>query len=123
METWTPEAVLQRIEGKETRDMLKAWKDRIASYDAEADLKTRIENYERWKKRQTEQGKEIPADSKPPDDLRPGPIADRNRPGYCYASVIRPLEGFHVKGGGLPPGLQQLFRGLRRRADVPADLW
>ena len=44
-----------------------------------------------------EEGNPLPPSSKPPSDLRPGPAADKNRPGYCYASVIRPLEGLAVK--------------------------
>ena len=34
VETWTPDAVLRKIEGRETKDKLQEWEDKIASYDA-----------------------------------------------------------------------------------------
>lgn len=111
VETWTPEAVLRKIEGSETRALLKTWQDRIDAYDAKADLTQRIANYERNKKRRAEQGNPLPADSQPPSDLRPGPVADRNRPGYCYAGVIRPLEGLTVKGAVFHQGYNNCFNG------------
>jgi len=98
VETWTPDAVLRMIEGRETREKLEEWHDKIASYDAHADLRMRIADYERRKEELAKEGNPLPASSQPPNDLRPGPVADRNRPGYCYASVIRPLEGLSVKG-------------------------
>ncbi len=111
VETWTPEAVLRQIQGQETRDKLQQWQDRIASYDAHVDLQNRIANYERRKQRSAEQGNPLPADTQPPSDLRPGPVADRNRPGYCYASVIRPLEGISVKGAVFHQGFNNCFDG------------
>ena len=42
--------------------------------------------------------KEIPANSTPPSDLRPGPVMDMNNPGNCYASMIAPIAGFQIKG-------------------------
>jgi len=111
LETWTPIDVLKKIEGEETRKMLKDWEDRIAAYDPQADLQRRIANYEREKQRRAAQGNPLPPDSKPPSDLRPGPAADRNRPGYCYASVIRPLEGLAVKGVLFHQGFNNCFNG------------
>jgi len=111
VETWTPEAVLRQIQGRETREKLQQWQDKIASYDAQADLQKRIADYERRKQRLAEQGNPLPADSQPPSDLRPGPAADRNRPGYCYASVIRPLEGLSVKGAVFHQGFNNCFDG------------
>lgn len=49
--------------------------------------------------------------NEPPSDLRPGPIADKNRPGYCYASVIQPLEGFAIKGAVFHQGFNNCFEG------------
>jgi sialate O-acetylesterase len=111
VETWTPEAVLLNIEGRETREKLQEWKDKIAGYDAKADLQNRITNYERRKQKLAEQGNPLPADSQPPSDLRPGPVADKNRPGYCYASVIQPLEGLSVKGAVFHQGFNNCFEG------------
>jgi sialate O-acetylesterase len=111
VETWTPYEVLQKIEGRETKAKLKDWEDRIASYDAQADLRQRVENYERQKQRLAEEGRPLPADSQPPSDLRPGPVADQNRPGYCYAGVIRPLEGLAIKGAVFHQGFNNCFDG------------
>ena len=118
VETWTPRDVLARIDAEETRDLLKDWAARIAAYDPQSDLKTRIANHERRMKNLEAGGRPIPKESKPPTDLRPGPAADRNRPGFCYASVIAPLEGFAVRGAVFHQGLQQLLQRFRRGADV-----
>ena len=111
VETWTPQAVLRQIQGRETREKLQEWQAKIAGYDAHADLQKRIANYERRKQKLAEQGKPLPASSRPPSDLRPGPVADKNRPGYCYASVIRPLEELSVKGAVFHQGFNNCFDG------------
>ncbi len=104
VETWTPEAVLQKIEGQETRELLQQWTDKIAAYDPQADLQQRIENYNNNEKNKAS-GEPAPA------DLRPGPVADMNRPGRCYASVIRPLTGLSVKGAVFHQGFNNCFHG------------
>ena len=106
VETWTPQNVIEKVEGAETQELLQEWADKIADFDPKADLENRIANYERHKASREKQGKPLPPDSKPPSDVRPGPVADRNRPGYCYASMIRPLEGLSVKGAVWHQGLQ-----------------
>lgn len=111
VETWTPDDVLQKIDGAETRALLKDWSDRIASFDPQADLKTRIAGFENRMKNLKEKGQPIPADSAPPKDLRPGPAADRSRPGYCYASVIKPLQGLAVAGAVFHQGFNNCFNG------------
>ncbi len=108
VETWTPEEVIRRIEGRETKDKLKAWDEKIAAYDPQEDLKRRIAKYEQDR---AKQGKAAPADSKPPGELLPGPAADRNRPGLCYAGVIRPLEGLAIKGAVWHQGFNNCFDG------------
>lgn len=111
LETWTPEDVLQKIEGAETQAMLKDWADRIAAFDPQADLKARVAAYEHRLKNLQARGQSIPADSKPPSDLRLGPVADRNRPGYCYASVMRPLRDLAVAGTVWHQGYNNAFNG------------
>jgi len=111
VETWTPEDVLKKIDGKETRELLQEWADKIAAFDPQVDLKNRIAAYENKKKNLEAKGTPLPADGKPPSDLRPGPIADRNRPGYCYAGVIRPLSGLAVKGALFHQGFNNCFDG------------
>jgi sialate O-acetylesterase len=111
VETWTPEAVVKSIREPETQDLLKTWQEKIDSWDAQADLQKQVERYEQKKKQLVDQGKPVPSNLKRPSDLRPGPIADKNRPGYCYASVIRPLEGFAVKGAVFHQGYNNCFNG------------
>jgi len=104
VETWTPEDVIRKVEGKETQDWLQEWANKIATYDAQADLKSRIERHNKNPKKKA-------SGEPPPSDLRPGPIADRNRPGFCYASVIRPLTGLAVKGAVWHQGFNNCFNG------------
>ncbi|MEZ5301995.1 MAG: sialate O-acetylesterase [Verrucomicrobiales bacterium] len=111
VETWTPEGALKKIEGEETRALLGEWAEKIAAFDPEEDLANRIAGYERNKENREKRGDPLPADSQPPSDLRPGPAADRNRPGYCYASMIRPLEGFSVRGAIFHQGFNNCFSG------------
>lgn len=107
LEAWTPEAVLRKIDGKETRDMLKEWDDKIAAYDPQADLKKRIDSYNANKEKGKEKGKAAPA----PTDLRPGPAADNNRPGRYYAGMIKPLGGLAIKGAAFHQGFNNCFSG------------
>lgn len=111
VETWTPEPVLRGIKGEETRAKLAEWEEKIASYDARAELQRRIEGYDRQKEKLAGQGKPLPADSAPPTDLKPGPVADHNRPGFCYAGMISPLEGLSVKGAVFHQGFNNCFGG------------
>lgn len=111
VETWTPEDVLRKIDGSETRAMLKEWDDKIAAFDPQADLKARVAAYETRMKDLQAKGRPIPADSKPPSDLRPGPAGDRNRPGCCYAGVIQPLRGLAVAGALFHQGFNNCFHG------------
>jgi sialate O-acetylesterase len=111
VETWTPEDVLRKIEGTETKAMLKDWDDRIAAFDPQADLKARVSAYENRLKGLQAKGQPVPADSRPPQDVRPGPVGDKNRPGYCYASVIKPLHGLAVTGTLFHQGFNNCFNG------------
>ena len=61
VETWTPEDVLRKIDGKETRDMLKDWDDKIAAFDPQADLKNAKRSYKNRKKKMKAKGQPIPA--------------------------------------------------------------
>ena len=111
VEAWTPEEVLKNIKGVETQEMMKTWKEKIESFDPKEDLQKRIDNHNNWVKRMKDQGKPIPAERKAPTDLRPGPVADKNRPGCRYASVIKPLEGLSVKGVVFHQGYNNCFNG------------
>lgn len=106
VETWTPADVLQKVEGVETKELLKEWSEKITAYDAQKDLESRIQ-------RHNESEKKKPTGKPAPTNLRPGPVADMNRPGRCYASVIRPLTGFAVKGAVWHQGFNNCFDGTR----------
>lgn len=105
VEAWTPEDVLQKIDGKETVDMMKTWADKIAAFDPKADLQKRIDSYHAAKEKGKQKG------SAPSADLRPGPVADKNRPGCRYASVIKPLTGLAIKGAVFHQGFNNCFSG------------
>lgn len=111
VETWTPEAVLRKIVGAETKTMLQEWDDKIAAFDPQADLKTRIANHENRIKNLKAKGQPVPADSKPPSEVVPGPAADRNRPGHCFAGVIKPLQGLATAGVVWHQGFNNCFNG------------
>lgn len=111
VETWTPEKVIRGIQGEETKKLLREWNEKIALFDPKADLQRQIAKHESRKQKLAETGKTSPADSKPPTELRPGPAADKNRPGWCYASVIEPLEGLSAKGAVFHQGFNNCFNG------------
>ena len=111
VEAWTPETVLQEIDGEETQAKLQEWEEKIAAYDPQADLEKRIANFERRKKQAEEKGEPWPADRKPPTELQPGPKANQNRPGYCFASMIKPIKGLAVKGAIFHQGYNNCFDG------------
>jgi len=100
IETWLPLDVLKTIDTPEVKSMLAEWDKKVAEYDPHKDLEERIKKYNERLENMKKQGreKEIPKDSAPPSDLRPGPAYDMNRPGNCYASMIAPIAGFQIKG-------------------------
>lgn len=111
VETWTPEAVLRQVKAAETQAKLKEWDEKIAAYDAKADLAKRIADYEKKKQKAADEGKPLPADSQPPSDLKPGPLGDHNRPGFCFAGMMTPLNGLAVKGAVFHQGFNNCFDG------------
>ena len=98
VETWTPTPVLKKIETKEVKGLLAEWEKKVAEFDPQKDLQKRVENHQNWVKNMKKQGREIPKGRTVPNDLRPGPAMDQNRPGNCYASMIAPIAGLAVKG-------------------------
>ncbi|OUT58342.1 MAG: hypothetical protein CBB71_13630 [Rhodopirellula sp. TMED11] len=123
VETWTPLDVLRKLDSETTKAKLADFDQQVAQWDAEADLKQRIEQHAKWTETQIKQGKEIPADRKaPPSDRRPGPIGNHNFPGHCYAGMIAPLEGLEVKGVIFHQGYNNAFDGSLG-AEMYADLF
>ncbi|MBM4154213.1 MAG: hypothetical protein FJ221_04205 [Lentisphaerae bacterium] len=111
VETWTPEDVLRKVDGAETRAVLKEWDDKIAVFDPKADLEARARSHEDRIGRMKAKGEAIPPTLQPPTDLRPGPAEDQNRPGRCYAGVIGPLRGLAAAGAVWHQGFNNCFNG------------
>ena len=111
VETWTPDPVIRKIKSEPVTNLLAEWDEKIAAWDAKADLENRIKKHHDWVARMKKDGKPIPDDRKVPDDLRPGPAFDHNRPGSCYAGMIGPLEGLSVKGAIFHQGYNNCFKG------------
>ena len=98
VETWTPTAVLKKIDTKEVKAKLAEWDKKIAEWDPKKDLENRVKGFHNWVKDMKKRGEKIPPHRKAPTDLRPGPTMDQNRPGNCYSSMIVPVAGLAVKG-------------------------
>ncbi|MGA0867778.1 MAG: hypothetical protein ACO3UM_02520 [Planctomycetota bacterium] len=112
-ETWTPDSVLRAMQSETVQAKLADWDTRIAEWDAEKDLENRVQQHRNRIARLTEQGQEIPANQRDePTDLKPGPIADHNLPGSCYAGMIAPLAGLSVKGVIFHQGYNNAFDGM-----------
>ena len=111
VETWTPEPVLRKIKSEHVTSLLTEWDQKVAEWDAKKDLESRIKKHHDWVARMKKDGKPIPADRTIPDDLRPGPAFDTNRPGNCYAGMIGPLEGLAIKGAIFHQGYNNCFKG------------
>jgi len=111
VETWTPIDVLQDIESTRVKTLLTDWNQKVADWDPKADLERRVSQYQQRIARIKKEGKEIPANEKKPDDLRPGPSMDQNRPGNCFASMIHPIKGLSIKGAIFHQGYNNCFNG------------
>jgi sialate O-acetylesterase len=96
--TWTPVDILKTIDTPEVKDTMAEWDKKVSEFNPQKDLENRIKQYNDWAARMKADGKPIPPDRKAPTDLQPGPAADMNRPGNCYAGTLAPLKGIHVKG-------------------------
>lgn len=98
LETWTPTGVLTSMDTPEVKSKLSEWSAKVAAFNPQKDLEDRVKKFHEQQARLKAQGKPIPAKAAPPTDLLPGPAADMNRPGTCYAGMIAPLAGFPIKG-------------------------
>ena len=97
----------------QVQEVLTEWETRVAEWDPQADLERRVAAHRQRMANLREQGREVPASEEEPNDLRPGPAMDQNRPGNCYASMLGPLEGLHVKGVLFHQGYNNCFRGTQ----------
>lgn len=113
VETWTPDPVLRQLESDRVKALLAEWDEKVSRWDPQADLAGRIEKHRQEVARLQKEGKEVPANKIEPSDLRPGPPMDQNRPGNCYASMIAPIAGLHVKGAIFHQGYNNCFNGTQ----------
>ncbi|MCA9136672.1 MAG: hypothetical protein KDB00_07935 [Planctomycetales bacterium] len=111
VETWTPDSVLKEIDSEQVKTLLSDWEQKVADWDSQADLDQRIKSYRQKVDRFKRDGREMPASETEPNDLRPGPAMDQNRPGNCFASMIGPLTGLQVKGVIFHQGYNNCFNG------------
>lgn len=111
VETWTPDPVLRKIDTPQVKSLLAGWDEKVAAWDGEADLRQRIEAYDKQAAAMKEKGQEMPANKPRPADIKPGPPMDANRPGNCYAGMIAPLEGLAIKGAIFHQGYNNCFSG------------
>ena len=111
VETWTPDSVLRKISSSQVKTLLDEWDEKVATWDAQADLAQRVANYHNKVARFKKEGRELPKSETLPTDLRPGPAMDQNRPGNCFASMIGPLNGLQVKGAIFHQGYNNCFNG------------
>ena len=122
VETWTPLAVLRGMVSAPVQAKLADWDQGVASWDAQADLEQRVEQHRRWLARMRVEGRPIPEErQEEPSDLQPGPIADPNYPGSCFAGMLAPLVGFPIKGAIFHQGYNNALdgtRGVRLYRDV-----
>lgn len=113
VETWVPSDVLRQIEDASVASKLEEWGGKVAEWDPQADLDQRITRHRELLARLKDEGKPIPEDQRAePADLKPGPIADHNYPGNCFAGMIGPLVGFPVKGAIFHQGYNNALSGM-----------
>lgn len=111
VETWTPESTLRAMDSGPVKAKLAEWDQKVAEWDPEKDLENRVASHRQWVGRMQSEGNPIPADRVEPSDLLPGPIADHNHPGACYAGMLSPLAGMSVKGAIFHQGYNNAFEG------------
>ncbi len=112
IETWTPLPVLRAMDSDSVKAKLAEWDQKVAEWDPRKDLENRVARHRQFVERMEKEGKPVPADRVEPTDLLPGPIADHNHPGACYAGMISPLAGFAVKGAIFHQGYNNAFEGM-----------
>ena len=110
VEAWTPDAAMRKLEHESVKTMLADWDTKVAEFDPQEDLKTRIERYNARTERLKNEGKDVSGRT-PPTDLQPGPAMNKNRPGNCYNGLIGPLTGLPVKGAIWHQGYNNCFNG------------
>ena len=114
VESWTPRGVLDEMSSDPVKAKLDEWDRKLAEWDAEADLANRVERHRQRMARFEKEGRAVSErDRVPPADLKPGPKADQNLPGACFAGMLQPLAGLSVKGAIFHQGYNNALDGMR----------
>ena len=79
----------------ENNSLLKQWNDKVAAFNPEENLKTKIKN---WEIRSAARKKEGLEPMPKPAEPDPGPALDRNFPGSSYNGMVAVIAGLTVKG-------------------------
>lgn len=93
LEAWLSPETLAKM--PENQQLLKQWNGKVAAYNPEENLRTRISNWERNSSTRKRQGLE-PLSK--PVEPSPSPAFDRNFPGSSYNGMVGVIAGFAVKG-------------------------
>lgn len=93
LEAWlSPKTLAGTIENS---SLLKLWNDKLAAYNPEENLKTKIKN---WEIRSAARKKEGLEPAPKPTEPDPSPALDRNFPGSSYNGMVAVIKGLSVKG-------------------------
>lgn len=111
LETWTPLPLMQRMQSPYVKAKLDEWQTKIAAYDPQKDLESRVNRYKARLEQLKKEGKPIPADFVEPKEPGLSPLVDMNNPGNCYAGMIGPIAGISVKGAIWHQGYNNAFDG------------
>ena len=109
VETWTPLPVLRAMDSGPVKAKLAEWDQKVAEWDPQKDLEERIARHRQTVEKMQKEGKPLPP---APAGLQPGPTAEHNYPGACYAGMISPLAGLSVKGAIFHQGYNNAFDGM-----------
>ena len=109
VETWTPLPVLRAMDSDPVRAKLAEWDQKVAGWDPQKDLDERIARHRQTVEKMQKEGKTPPP---APVGFEPGPAANANYPGACYAGMISPLAGLAVKGALFHQGYNNAFEGM-----------
>jgi sialate O-acetylesterase len=108
LESWTPYAVVKKVEGAETRQWVAEQEKHLAEYDPKKDLEERIQKKKAWIEMRTKAGSPPrPVNQILPTDLVPANI----KAGNLYGGMIAPLTGFSAKGIIWHQGYNNCFDG------------
>ncbi len=110
IEAWTSRETLKEI--PEARGLLQDWDRKIASYDAAASLKDRIQRWEKDSERRKERGETPnPKPTEPDQD----PASDRNNPGASFNGMLASFSSANIKGAIFNQGYNNALGNARPR--------